>query len=107
MAAAERGDISALLFMAGRLAPPARPRRVVAVPEVVHCDLSTSAGTQRAIEVVLIKAAAGELALDDAEMLLRGLERRLAVAESASRAEAYQAAAEALAARQGGLAERV
>src|SRR4051794_21721744 len=33
MAAAERGDISALLFMAGRLAPPARPRRVVAVPE--------------------------------------------------------------------------
>src|SRR4051794_23464203 len=108
MQRAEEGDASALLFLASRLAPPARPRRDVSLPELVACDLGTSEGTQQAIEVVLRKAAAGGLALDDAQLLLSGLERRLAVAEQAARAEAYKAASEALAARQeGGLAQRV
>lgn len=107
MRRAEEGDASALLFLGSRLAPPARPRRVVSVPELLACDLDTSAGVQRGIEILLRKTAAGELPLDDAELLLRGLERRLTVAESASWAEAYRAASEALAARQGGLAERV
>src|SRR3954451_13359400 len=103
----QEGDASCLLFLGSRLAPPAGPRRVVTVPELAACDMSTSDGTQRAIEVVLVKAAAGEMALDDAELLLRGLERRLAVAETASRAEAYEAAARALAGRHGGPAARI
>ena len=56
---------------------------------------------------MLVKAAAGELALDDAELLLRGLERRLAVAESGESGGGVQGCDRALAARQGGLAERV
>src|SRR3954451_16545706 len=73
MQRAEEGDASALLFLASRLAPPARPRRVIAVPEILALDLGTSEGTQRGIEVVLAKVAAGGLALDDADVLLRGL----------------------------------
>ena len=77
------------------------------MPELAGCDLSTSDGVQRGIEILLTKTAAGELALDDAELLLRGLERRLAVAEAANRAAAFRAATEILSARQGGVAERV
>src|SRR4051794_33523022 len=42
MRRAEEGDASCLLFLGSRLAPPARPRRVIAVPELAACDMSTS-----------------------------------------------------------------
>lgn len=91
MASAEKGDVASLLFLGSRLAPAARPKRFISVPELQNCDLGTSDGVQRAMELVVKQVASGALALDDAEMLLRTLEKRLAAAEQVARAEAYRA----------------
>src|SRR4051794_20042383 len=49
MRRAEEGDVSCLLFLGSRLAPPARPRRIISVPELASCNLSTSDGVQHGI----------------------------------------------------------
>src|SRR4051794_11779233 len=104
---AEGGDASCLLFLASRLAPPARPRRVASVPEIRDLDLGTSGGVERALEAVIGKMAGGALELGDGQVLVAALERRLGVAHEVAKTEALRAAGAALAARGAGLAERV
>src|SRR4051794_6251188 len=99
MRRAEEGDASCLLFLASRLAPPARPRRITTIPEIRTLDLSTSDGVERALEAVIARMAAGALELGDGQVLVAALERRLGVAQEVAKARAFQAASEALAAR--------
>src|SRR4051795_11266740 len=44
MQRAVQGDASSLLFLASRLAAPARPRRITSIPEIRNLDLGTSDG---------------------------------------------------------------
>src|SRR3954469_19892299 len=73
MAAAEAGDISATLWLASRIAPAARSRSYLQLPGLKQCDLATASGVERAVELVIQATAAGRLALEDSEPLLRAL----------------------------------
>jgi hypothetical protein len=110
MTSAERGDVASLLWLASRLAPAAKQRRAVHLPELAKLDLKSPNGIADAVDTVLGKAAAGELDLADAQLLLDGLRRRQEAAEATARTAAYQQAAEALKERgtgAGGLAARL
>lgn len=110
MASAERGDVASLLWLASRLAPAAKQRRAVHLPELKGVDLKSPDGVANAIDAIIAKCAAGELDLADAQTMLDVLQRRQAAAEASARAMAYEQATQALAERgagAGGLAARL
>jgi hypothetical protein len=105
---AEQGDVSAAIWLASRLAPPAKQRRTVAIPEFNQLDLRTLDGVQAAIDLVIRNAAAGDLDLADLGTMLDALQKRQQALEASAKAQAYHAAAEQLRERTaGGLAARL
>jgi hypothetical protein len=101
LASAEAGNVASLLWLASRLTPPARQRRVTYIPEIAALDLKTPEGAADAADAVLRRIAAGELELGDGQLLLDALRRRQQAGEATARAAAYQEAAVALKERRG------
>ena len=105
---AEQGDVSAAIWLASRLAPPAKQRRTVVLPEFEQLNLRTLDGVQAGIDLVIKRAASGDLDLADVATLMEALNKRQLALEASCKAAAYEAAAEQLRERtSGGLAARL
>ena len=106
MQRAEEGDASALLFLASRLAPPARPRRVVSRPRAAGLRPRRATGRNAGS-----RSCSGSWRPASWRWTTASCSSRARAAAgrggAGGRAEAYRGRERALAARQGGLAERV